>query len=63
MMDLRSNPRAVAAARRIQAQTGFDVLDDAAVEQVAALCVARRVRARRSGWERSRPSRQPATRS
>jgi hypothetical protein len=46
-MDLRSNPRAVAAARRIQAETGFDVLDDAAVEQMAALCAARAARARR----------------
>jgi hypothetical protein len=46
-MDLRSNPRAVAAARRIQAQTGFDVLDEDAVGQVIELCAARRARARR----------------
>lgn len=46
-MDLRSNPHAVAAARRIEAETGFDVLDDAGVEQVIALCAARRARARR----------------
>ena len=47
-MDLRNNPRAAAAARRIQAQTGFDVLDDAAVEQALTTCAARRARARRS---------------
>ena len=47
-MDLRSNPRAVAAARRIQARTGFDVLDDVAVERTIALCAAQRARARRS---------------
>ncbi len=46
-MDLRSNPRAVAAARRIQAETGFDVLDEAAVERALALCAAGRARARR----------------
>ena len=47
MMDLRNNPRAVAAARRIQAETGFDVLDDASVERALALCAAGRARARR----------------
>jgi hypothetical protein len=44
-MDLRSNPRAVAVARQIQARTGFDVLDESQVEHAVALCRARRARA------------------
>jgi hypothetical protein len=44
-MDLRSNPRAVAAAKQIEARTGFDVLDESQVEQAIALCAARRARA------------------
>jgi len=44
-MDLRSNPRAVAAAKRIEARTGFDVLDESQVQQAVAMCAARRARA------------------
>lgn len=44
-MDIRSNLRALAAAKQIEARTGFDVLDDAKVEQVIALCAGRRARA------------------
>jgi hypothetical protein len=44
-MDLRSNPRAVAAAKQIEARTGFDVLDESQVEQAVALCARRRARA------------------
>lgn len=44
-MDLRSNPRAAAAAKQIEARTGFDVLDDSQIEQAMALCAARRTRA------------------
>jgi hypothetical protein len=44
-MDLRSNPRAAAAAKQIEARTGFDVLDESQVEQAIALCATRRTRA------------------
>jgi hypothetical protein len=44
-MDLRSNPRAVAAAKQIEARTGFDVLDETQVGQAIALSAARRTRA------------------
>ncbi len=47
MTNLRDNPQAVAAARRIEAQTGFDVLDEAKVAQAVALCRRQRTRARR----------------
>ena len=44
-MDLRSNPRAAAAAKQIEARTGFDVLDESQVEHAIALCATRRTRA------------------
>jgi Flp pilus assembly protein TadB len=44
-MDIRSNLRAVAAAKQIEARTGFDVLDDSQVEQAVALCAGQRARA------------------
>lgn len=44
-MNLRSNPLAVAAARDIEARTGFDILDDSQVEQAVALCARQRTRA------------------
>jgi len=45
VMDLRSNPRAVAAAKQIEARTGFDVLDESQVQQALAMCAGRRARA------------------
>jgi hypothetical protein len=44
-MNLRSNPRAIAAAKQIEAATGFDVLDESQVEQAVALCARQRARA------------------
>jgi hypothetical protein len=48
VMDLRSNPRAVAAAKQIEARTGFDVLDESQVQQAVAMCAARGARAVRT---------------
>ncbi len=46
-MNIRSNPRAVAAAKQIEARTGFDVLDESQVEHAIALSARQRARAAR----------------